>query len=97
MTDFQLNSDDVVSMNSQYSLGAGSIFKFVSLKQAFKNHLGSYAPQWLDDGIECEILTTSGGGWRKAKMRLRVEIVLDEPDEPTPGALDAVRLHNSEQ
>ncbi len=80
MSDFQLNDDDVVSMHPQHSWGSGDLFKFASLKQRLKDHLGSSAPRWLGDGIECEVLTTTGGGWRKATMRLRLEIVLDEPE-----------------
>lgn len=85
---FQLNDDDVVSMNAQHSFGVGNIFKFGSLKQQLKDRLGS---RWVDDSIECEVLSTSGGGWQKAKIRLCLDVVLDEP---TPEESDAVRSPN---
>ena len=34
-------------------------------------------------GAECEILQASGGGWRKGKLRFRLEFI---PDDEAPGA-----------
>ena len=55
------------------------------LKDRFKNifNTGSLV---LDEGVDCQFLDAqAGGGWKKGKIRLRVEIVLDEPEpEPEP-------------
>ncbi len=93
MSDFQLNDDDVVSMNSQHTWGAGELFKFGSLKQRLKDYLGSSVLQWLNDGIECEVLTASCGGWKKGKLRLRLVLTLDKPE---PEVSDLVPLPNPE-
>lgn len=93
MSDFQLNDDDVVSMNSQYSWGAGGLFKFGWLKQKLKEYLGASVLQWFNDGIECEVLTASSGGWKKGKLFLRLELVLDKPE---PEVFDLVLSPNPE-
>jgi hypothetical protein len=39
------------------------------------------------DGMECEILRVSGGGWQKGKLRFRLEFIPDNPaafEKPKP-------------
>lgn len=45
----------------------------------------TYIVECLGDGGEAHCLPASGGGWRKGKIRLRVEFIPDEPD-PEPEA-----------
>lgn len=38
---------------------------------------------WLEDGVNCEILQPGGKGWQKGKMRLKVNVEVEFiPDEP---------------
>jgi len=51
------------------------------------NALSASVPTWIEDGVECQFLKAQeGGGWKKGKIRLRVEIVPDVP-EPSPDAI----------
>ena len=44
--------------------------------------LSGNSQQWSDQGVICEVLRPSSGGWRKGKMRIRfvLEFCPDEPD-----------------
>lgn len=45
----------------------------------------TYIVECLGDGGEAHCLPEAGGGWRKGKIRLRVEFIPDEPEpEPEP-------------
>ena len=98
----ELNDDDVLSMKDvKLSLVGTTTFRINQLKTALQERFrnlteGGYGYHWLE-GIECEILKTSGGGWKKGTIRLRLELVLDEPEpepEPVnddPNSLDSLR------
>ncbi len=97
MSGFEPSSDDVVLMKASENLISGtSTYKINQLKDTLQQYLrsiSSAAPTWLGDGVECQFLKAQeGGGWKKGKIRLRVEIVPDEP-EPSPDAnfLDDLR------
>ncbi|WP_413175397.1 KGK domain-containing protein [Anabaena azotica] len=45
----------------------------------------TYIVECLGNGGEAHCLLESGGGWKKGKIRLRVEFISDEP-EPEPEA-----------
>ncbi|MEQ9549936.1 MAG: KGK domain-containing protein [Coleofasciculus sp. G3-WIS-01] len=83
--------DDVISgvfpdIRSNPDLNEGlTIAKLV--EDRFKGHCIS-----LQQGVDCRLLRTTGGGWREGKIRLQVNVTIDfipdEPDiEPPPGAL----------
>jgi hypothetical protein len=45
------------------------------------------ASWFYKDGIKCEILRVSGGGWQKGKLRFRLEFIPDDPaafEQPKP-------------
>lgn len=81
MNEFQLDDNDVVSMPQVFSFTKTDIFKIGVLKQALREHLKGFTPSWIDEGVPCEILKTTGGGWQKGKFRLRWEFIPDEPGE----------------
>ncbi len=103
MTDFQLNDDDVILMASpSNSFAKVEVCKFSKLKSELQNHLSSASPltmQYVQDGKVCQVLKTTGGGWRKGHMRLRLELefVPDEPEPTSSKAPDIVPSPNSEQ
>lgn len=42
----------------------------------------------LQQGVDCRLLRTTGGGWQKGKLRLRVNVTVEFiSDEPPAGAL----------
>ncbi len=98
----EFNDDDVLSMlNVKLSLVGTTTFKVAQLKKALKERCCNISDdgtgyRWLE-GIDCELLKTSGGGWKKGKIYLRLDIVLDEPEsEPEPinndpNSLDSLR------
>lgn len=80
MNEFQLDDNDVVSMPSFYSFTKNDIFKVGSLRFTLRKHIESFTPSWVGEGVPCEILKTTGGGWQKGKFRLRLEFIPDEPE-----------------
>lgn len=96
MTDnkpFQVSDDDVVSMQSNWSYLGTPTFKLGQFGKAIAEHLGnSVLPKWFGEGVECELLLTTGGGWQKGKIRVRFEFVPDAVEEEnteTPSATDS--------
>jgi hypothetical protein len=82
MDEIQLNDDDVVLIeNADASFINTRLFKIGWFK-AGSNRLSPYMNNWMNKGFDCEILQAHGGGWRKGKLRLRLEFVPDEPDAP---------------
>jgi hypothetical protein len=85
MIEFQLNDDDVVHMELGQSMLNTPTFKVEQLKDRFRNYRNNLPPaieEWVGEGISCEILRP-GGGWQKGKVRLQVQFIPDEPDEPS--------------
>jgi hypothetical protein len=85
MIEFELNDDDVVHMDPGQSMLSTPTFKVEQLKERFrsyKNHLHPAIEEWVGEGIRCEILR-SGKGWQKGKVRLQVQFIPNEPDEPS--------------
>ena len=87
---FPFNDDDVISMAPDITGNTGQILRIQNFRQAMRKNLNNYAHQWLDQGIECEILSTDGGGWQKGRVYLRLEFIPNTPP-PSPGTSDAVR------
>ncbi len=96
MSNFQLNDDDVVSMESNWSVIGSKLFKLGWFKEGL-GHLNTALGKWVDEGIECEFLSAYGGGWLKGKIRLRLEFIPDEPESSNPEQTDAVLSPNPEQ
>jgi len=97
MSGFEPSSDDVVLMKASENLISNtSTYQISQLKETIRQYFSrliNAPPTWLEEGVECQFLKAQeGGGWKKGKIRLRVEIVPDEP-EPSPDAnfLDDLR------
>ena len=87
---FEPHSDDVVLMNATDSLVSNtSTYRINQLKNTLKEQLkrlSASGSTWIEEGVDCQFLEAqAGGGWKKGKIRLRVEIVPNEPEsEPEP-------------
>ncbi|NEO34597.1 MAG: hypothetical protein F6K36_30250 [Symploca sp. SIO3C6] len=79
-----LKDDDVLSIKGGERLVMSSdVFKFEEFYKNLKSRiLGNYQTEkkekWLAEGVDCELLSPNYP-WRKGKIRLRLEFILDEP------------------
>ena len=80
MSNFQLNDDDVVSMEASYAFTKTATSQVSELRQALLQHLSDFRI-WIKSGVPCRVLKGTGGGWQAGKIYLRLEFI---PDEPTP-------------
>lgn len=91
----RINEHDVVTMDASMSLIGLETFKLSQLPAALKERWGTNAiEQWLTEGIDCEVLSETGGGWRKGKIRIRFEFSPSEsngfvPPPPPPRSVIA--------
>jgi len=37
--------------------------------------------KWFEQGVECQVLKTEGGGWQKGKVRFCLQFIPEEPIE----------------
>jgi KGK domain len=84
----ELSDDDVISTELSKSLSSGPVFKVKEAHMGMINHLSSkgstsaHCCNWFGvDGVRCEVLKTTGGGWQKGKIRFRLEFIPDEPPQ----------------
>ncbi|AUB41305.1 KGK [Nostoc flagelliforme CCNUN1] len=106
---FGLSEDDVIAIQSK-DFGLESMIKISRLIQAIQtwsgnnsNNKGNESQWFLEQGLPCEILRTSGGGWQKGKFRFRLEFIPDKPEvflkisppeeEKPQSPLDDLRSH----
>ena len=61
MSTVELNDDDVVSMKSEYSWIQSNLFLFKWLIDGLPR-LTSCLNLWLNEGVECEVLSANRGG-----------------------------------
>ena len=98
MNRFEPERDDVVWMRDTAKSPVNNLtFLVAQLTQAFTSSIEKglldspsiTAKAWFGDGVECELVDVSaGGGWKKGKIRLRLEFVPEEPEpEPEPETL----------
>jgi hypothetical protein len=102
MTQFNLNDDDVVTMEPSKSIVGIQTFLVKQFKEGLSRVLQHGALGiWLAEGVRCQVLRPTGGGWQKGKVRLSLEFIPDEPSEigedSTPKSDDLVLSPNSEQ
>jgi KGK domain len=96
MESFDLNKNDVVSMDVAKSLVSSPTFKVeeASLKMMNKfidnGHTQVEAHYFTEHGVRCELLKADGKGWRKGRIRFRLEFIPD----PEPHSTDAVLGRN---
>lgn len=84
-----LDKDDAVSM-THYRLIDYPITKFREIEASVNNFIKGNLSTWLqEEGVPCEVLRTTGGGWIKGKIRIKTVIEFI-PDEPVPESTDAV-------
>lgn len=87
----QPRDSDVVSADS--SLLGTPTFKISQLREklqsTIKGNFGTPSAALLKEGVSCELLEVTGGGWQKGKLYLRLEFVSD--DELT--ALESAGFH----
>lgn len=95
MESFELNNNDVVSMDVAKSLVSCSTFKAEEaaskMKSKFSMNNGALmleAHYFTEQGVKCELLKADGKGWRKGRVRFRLEFIPD--DELVPKSTDAV-------
>lgn len=84
MVQFELNDDDVVSTNPGLSFLPNATYRCDELKQALKGSFKENLHSWVGQGTPCKVLKTSGGGWKKGKIRLAVVFVPDDEPEQKP-------------
>lgn len=84
-----LDKDDVVSMKEN-QLVSYPIAKLEDIEASIKGYMHKGVLSWLsDEGVPCEVLRTTGGGWIQGKIRIKT-IIEFTPDEPIPDATDVV-------
>ncbi|MEC4804440.1 MAG: hypothetical protein SAJ12_10465 [Jaaginema sp. PMC 1079.18] len=79
----QLNDDDVLRFKQQHNiLSQGHLAQAKTLKNYVKASLSS-SGQSLVNGVECELLSVEGGGWKKIKIQveLKISAVSDSPPD----------------
>lgn len=76
----ELQDFDVLSMKKGESLTNSKTSRIDEIKAAIKERL-SGREQWLDEGIECEMLQV-GRHWQSGKIRLKLEFIPAEVSSP---------------
>lgn len=87
-----LEDNDVVLAISDNSETTYKVRDFLRIiKQIFATlRNGAYLEQCLEDGGECQVLKSNGGGWKTGKIRIRIEFIPDQA-EPPQSPLDDLR------
>ncbi|MEA5579543.1 KGK domain-containing protein [Anabaena sp. UHCC 0451] len=84
MSNSILDDNDVVlaiSDNGERTYKVRDFLKIIKqIFAALRN--GNYLEQCLEDGGECQVLKSSGGGWIPGKIRIRIEFIPDKPQAP---------------
>jgi hypothetical protein len=86
MTGFSLGNNDVVSIDRKKSPLGFSTFKVIELTENLANRMGQEFDNetlaaWILEGIPCEAMETTGGGWQKGKVRISLEFIPDDISE----------------
>ncbi|MBW4556404.1 MAG: hypothetical protein KME59_10770 [Trichormus sp. ATA11-4-KO1] len=92
-----LSKDCVVTIQSK-EFGLETITKIDCLIKAIEtwsrnntNNKSSEAVWFTEQGFNCQVLRTSGGGWIKGRFRFRLEFVPEQPEIKPPSPLDNLR------
>ncbi len=109
MSTVEPNDEDVLLINTGLDFVGGKAFTCGQLRAALKDRFAKFTTNGVElsgEGISCQYLdANAGGGWKKGKVRLRVDFILDEPEPdpdssalaPLPEPSDVVLSPNSEQ
>lgn len=80
-TRIEPNDDDVVSVpDLNMTPVKHPTLKAAQVRKAFFDIIRQHVNHDWFTGIECELLKTTGGGWKKGRLRLRLEFIPDEPE-----------------
>lgn len=97
MDEIQLTSpsdSDVVSIKPTHNgVIKAQTFRIDEFMEALKRvceGIGVSRP-WFQEGVPCDFLSPASGGWRKGKLRFRLEFVPDKPADNHDESLDALR------
>lgn len=85
MSGIELTNDDVVVMIADDNFTKSRTSKVEDMMEEIKDFLSSSSlpcQEWLDDGVECEVLQGQGGGWKRGKVKLSicVEFIPDDQE-----------------
>jgi hypothetical protein len=75
MTSFELNDDDVVSMEASENFTDSKTSKVEDMMYEIRELLKSAdlaLEEWVSEGFDCEVLRAEGGGWQTGKIRLYI-------------------------
>ncbi|MDZ8083200.1 MAG: KGK domain-containing protein [Nostoc sp. DcaGUA01] len=81
-----LSDDDVVTfVSKEYGLDSmtklGQLIRGIETwAQRNSNNKGNEFQWFVEQGCQCEILRTTGGGWQKGRFRFRLEFIPDNPE-----------------
>ena len=78
MTRIFPKDNDVVWVERKYSPCECPTSTIVEMRNAIAN-ITKLASNWFHDGMSCQFLPTSGGGWKKGKIRITLEFIPDKP------------------
>jgi len=78
----KLDEDDVLSVDQGSPVGT-PVFKVWQGVEGIVNNRVSNPSGWAEDGVECEVIGSKIGGWKKGRVRVCLEFIPDEP-EPKP-------------
>jgi hypothetical protein len=91
MSESDFERDDIIEVGSS-PIGGATTFTLAQLMEALKK-AAQPVDRWITDpyphcsldGLRCRYLKPgSPKGWQKAKVRLRLEILIEEPPAPPP-------------
>ncbi|MCV3215104.1 hypothetical protein OGM63_16555 [Plectonema radiosum NIES-515] len=90
MNRIDLNDDDVVSMSEEDNLLDGQTSKISEIMSKIMNvldrhHQTEICEKWVESGVDCQLLQVQGGGWKKGKIRIRLEFVSNEEQSSPKG------------
>ncbi|NET03064.1 MAG: hypothetical protein F6K61_21465 [Sphaerospermopsis sp. SIO1G1] len=95
----RLNQDDVVSMPEDDNPFEASTLKASEVYKEVREDISGSLEELTQSGMKCEVLQTTGRGWRKGKLKFSLEFIPDEPEpaqtqntESSPPAKDASPL-----
>jgi len=86
-----LEADDVLSMVPTANPVNNRTVKVSQVLQKIRETVGNPIYEWIEPGepgAECEVLRASTAGWRKGRLRLRVEFIPDKPEPPQQAQLE---------
>lgn len=76
----QLNEDEVISTSVKF-LNLSKTFKVKELLELLTSYYNEKSVfKLFDKGLEIEVLRLGAKGWRKGKVRFRLEFIPDEPE-----------------